>query len=249
MAENLNSKSKFLISMDKLNRVAVVYVVAALFIASIAALTSVASVVAQNDTTGTNATTAGVQSNTTGTNATTAGVQSNTTGTNATTAGVQSNTTGTNATTAGVGNTTQAQGFTPQFSANLTGELNIPPTVTNATGTGEFTVVGDGNTMQYTIDANNIDKVTDVFVSASSGGRYADLVQLRSGVNEGPSGPISGTLVEGNFTSADFTGRLNIDQMSDLLKLILDGNAYIRIQTFDAPLGKIVGKISPNLPQ
>ncbi len=75
-----------------------------------------------------------------------------------------------------------------------------------------------------------------------------DLVQLKSGVNEGISGPISGTLVEGNFTSSDFTGRLNIEQMSDLLKLILDGNAYIRVQTFDAPLGKIVGKITPNLP-
>ena len=199
-------------------------------------MTPVAIVVAQNNATGTNATTAGAQNNTTGTNATTAGAQNNTTGTNATTAG------------AGVGNTTQAQGSTPQFSANLTGELTFPPTATNATGTGEFTVVGDGNTMQYTIDANNIDKVTDVFVAASSGGRYADLVQLRSGVNDGISGPIKGTLVEGNFTSSDFTGRLNIDQMSDLLKLILDGNAYVRIQTFDAPLGKIVGKITPNLP-
>jgi hypothetical protein len=209
--------------MDKLNRAAVAYIVAALFIASISALTPVAIVVAQNNTTGTNTTTAGAQNNTTGTNTTTVG--------------------------AGVGNTTQAQGSTPQFSANLTGELTFPPTVTNATGTGEFTVVGDGNTMRYTIDANNIDKVTDVFVAASSGGRYADLVQLRSGVNEGISGPINGTLVEGNFTSSDFTGRLNIDQMSDLLKLILDGNAYVRIQTFDAPLGKIVGKITPNLPQ
>ncbi len=209
--------------MDKLNRAAVAYIVAALFITSIAALTPVAIVVAQNNTTGTNTTTAGAQNNTTGTNTTTVG--------------------------AGVGNTTQAQGSTPQFSANLTGELTFPPTVTNATGTGEFTVVGDGNTMRYTIDANNIDKVTDVFVAASSGGRYADLVQLRSGVNEGISGPINGTLVEGNFTSSDFTGRLNIDQMSDLLKLILDGNAYVRIQTFDAPLGKIVGKITPNLPQ
>jgi CHRD domain len=209
--------------MDKLNRAAVAYIVAALFIASISALTPVAIVVAQNNTTGTNTTTAGAQNNTTGTNTTTVG--------------------------AGVGNTTQAQGSTPQFSANLTGELTFPPTVTNATGTGEFTVVGDGNTMRYTIDANNIDKVTDVFVAASSGGRYADLVQLRSGVNEGISGPINGTLVEGNFTSADFSGRLNVDQMSDLLKLILDGNAYIRVQTFDAPLGKIVGKITPNLPQ
>ena len=60
--------------------------------------------------------------------------------------------------------------------------------------------------------------------ATSSGGRYVDLVQLRSGVNKGASGPINGTLVEGNFTS-DFTGRLNVDQMSDLLKLILDGNA------------------------
>ena len=81
--------------------------------------------------------------------------------------------------------------------------------------------------MRYSIDANNIDRVTDVFVVTFSGGRYADLVQLRSGVNEGISGPINGTLVEGNFTSTDFSGRLNVDQMSDLLKLILDGNAYI----------------------
>ena len=178
-----------------------------LFIASIAALTPVAIVVAQNNTT------------------------------------MDTNT------TTGVENTTQAQGSTPQFSTNLTGELTFPPTVTNATGSGEFTVVGDGNTMRYKIDANNIDKVTDVFVVGSSGGRYVDLVQLRSGVNEGISGPINGTLVEGNFTSTDFSGRLNVDQMSDLLKLILDGNAYIRVQTFDAPLGKIVGKITPNLPQ
>lgn len=193
--------------MDKLNQTAVVYVIAALFIVSIAASTPVTNIIAQN------------------------------------------NTTSSNTTTAGVGNTTQAQGSTPQFSANLTGELTFPPTVTNATGTGEFTVVGDGNTLLYKVDANNIDKVTDVFVAASSGGRYADLVQLRNGVIEGPSGPISGTLVEGNFTSSDFTGRLNIDQMSDLLKLIVDGNAYVKIHTFDAPLGKIVGKITPNLPQ
>jgi CHRD domain len=135
-----------------------------------------------------------------------------------------------------------------QFSANLTGDLTFPPSVTNATGSAEFTVVGDGNTMRYKIDANNIDKVNDVYVAASSGGRYVDLVQLRSGVNEGVTEPISGTLVEGNFTASDFTGRLNIDQMSDLLKLMLDGNAYVRIQTTDAPLGKIVGKITPNLP-
>ena len=87
--------------MDKLNRAAVAYIVAALFIASIAALTPVAIVVAQNNATGTNTTTtAGAQNNATGTNATTtAGAQNNATGTNTTTtAGAQNNATGTNAT-------------------------------------------------------------------------------------------------------------------------------------------------------
>jgi hypothetical protein len=135
-----------------------------------------------------------------------------------------------------------------QFTANLTGESALPPITTNATGSAEFAVVGDGNTMTYKIDADNIDKVTDVFVAASSGGRFVDLVQLRSSVNEGVSGPISGTLVEGNFTASDFTGRLDINQMSSLVKLILDGNAYVRVQTTDVPLGEIVGKITPNLP-
>ena len=135
-----------------------------------------------------------------------------------------------------------------QFTANLTGESALSPITTNATGSAEFAVVGDGNTMTYKIDADNIDKVTDVFVAASSCGRFVDLVQLRSSVNEGVSEPISGTLVEGNFTASDFTGRLDINQMSGLVKLILDGNAYVRVQTTDVPLGEIVGKITPNLP-
>ena len=161
----------------------------------------------------------------------------------------QGNATGNETNTTTANNTGQTQQAASQFSATLTGESVLPtPVTTNATGNAELTVIGDGNTMRYKIDADNIDKVSDVFIAASSGGRFADLVQLRSAVNEGVSGPISGTLVEGNLTSADFSGRLNIDQMSDLLKLILDGNAYIRVQTTDAPLGEIVGKITPNLP-
>jgi hypothetical protein len=73
------------------------------------------------------------------------------------------------------------------------------------------------------------------------------LVEPKSGVNEGVTGPISRILIEGNFTASDFTERMYVDQMSDLLKLIIDVNAYVRVQTTDAPLGNIVGKITPNL--
>ena len=161
----------------------------------------------------------------------------------------QGNATETDTNTTTETNTSQTQQSDSQFTADLTGESALPtPVTTNATGSAELVVIGDGNTMRYKIDADNIDKVTDVYLAASSGGRFADLVELRDSVSEGVTGPISGTLVEGNFTSADFTGRANIDQMSDLLKLILDGNAWIRVQTTDVPLGEIVGKITPNLP-
>jgi hypothetical protein len=79
--------------------------------------------------------------------------------------------------------------------------------------------------------------------AASSGGRFVDIVQLRSSVQDGVTGPISGELVAGNFTASDFSGSLEIEQMSDLLEAILDGNVYVRVQTLNAPLGEIVGQI------
>ena len=39
--------------------------------------------------------------------------------------------------------------------------------------------------------------------------------QFWTAQGQGVTGPISGTLVEGNFTAPDFSGRLNVDQMSD----------------------------------
>jgi hypothetical protein len=37
--------------------------------------------------------------------------------------------------------------------------------------------------------------------------------------------------------------------MSDLLKMILDGQIYIRVQTPDQPLGEIGGQLSAAIPQ
>ena len=96
--------------------------------------------------------------------------------------------------------------------------------------------------MSYIVDANNISKV-----SAWTGGRPTDLIDLRLGPLEGVSAPVTGILVAGNFTPSDFRNTLKGDQMSDLIKLILDGNAYVRIQTNNAQLGEIVGKITPNV--
>jgi CHRD domain len=140
----------------------------------------------------------------------------------------------------------KASGQKGQFFADLTGQGVTPPRTTSATGKATFTVTDGANKMSYSIKADKINRVSDVFVSASTGGRYNDLVPLRSSVKEGITGPIKGTVfASGTISPSDFTGLLKGKQMSDLIKMILDGKVYVRVQTTNAPLGEIQGKVQP----
>jgi hypothetical protein len=75
------------------------------------------------------------------------------------------------------------------------------------------------------------------------------LVLLHYGPAMGTLDNVNGTLVKGNFTSSDLVGSLQGKQMSDLLKMILDGQIYIRVQTPVQPLGEIGGQVSAAIPQ
>jgi len=111
-----------------------------------------------------------------------------------------------------------------------------------------FTLVGDGNTMSYVINASNLDDAQNILLSASTGGRVRELVQIHSATAQGPLQTVNGTLaLQGNFTSADFIDLLQGKQMSDLLKMILDGNVYVKVTSSASPLGEIGGKITPAL--
>jgi CHRD domain len=133
---------------------------------------------------------------------------------------------------------------------DLTGQ-GIPGPVqrqTDASGKAVFTLAGDGNTMSYDINASNLPDAQNILLSTSTGGRVRDLVQIHSATAQGPLQSTNGTLaLQGNFTSADFIDYLQGKQMSDLLKMILDGNVYVKVTSSAAPLGEIGGKITPTL--
>lgn len=133
---------------------------------------------------------------------------------------------------------------------DLTGQ-GIPGPVqrqTDASGKAVFTLAGDGNTMSYVINATNLPDAQNILLSASTGGRVRDLVQIHSATAQGPLQSTNGTLaLQGNFTSADFIDFLQGKQMSDLLKMILDGNVYVKVTSSANPLGEIGGKITPTL--
>ena len=130
-----------------------------------------------------------------------------------------------------------------KFTAKLTGKDEVPPKNTKATGTTEFNVTADGKTMTYKVNVMNMDKVTQAHIhSGKQGVNGPPVVWLYN--SSKASGPMNGMLSQGNITSSDLVGPLKGKQISDLVKLINDGQAYVNVHTETNPKGEIRGQVS-----
>ncbi|MFZ0264672.1 MAG: CHRD domain-containing protein [Nitrososphaeraceae archaeon] len=149
-----------------------------------------------------------------------------------------SNATASNATAS---NATASQ---TQIQAVFLGDLK-PRTGSNASGVAGFEFLG-GDTMSYTINATGTSNISNIWLSQSTGGRFTDLVQIHSATRDGLiNAPINGTVASGNLTAADFTGApLQGKSISDLAKMMVDGQVFVRISTSDFPSGEIIGKLA-----
>lgn len=147
-------------------------------------------------------------------------------------------------------NQTEPQQQQPQqgrLYADLTGEgIPLMQRNTDASGRATFNLLGDGQTMSYTINGTNLENISGVVLGSSTGGRFTDLVLIHYAPTQGLIAQGNGSAT-GNFTSADFTGPLAGKQMSDFLKMLIDGNIYVNVRTSENPLGEIGGKITPAL--
>jgi hypothetical protein len=130
-----------------------------------------------------------------------------------------------------------------KFTATLSGKDEVAPKDTKATGTGEFTLSSDGKTMTYKVDVKDIDKATMAHIHQGKTGENGPVVVTLFKAAT-PTGPKSGVLAQGNITSDKLEGPLKGKQISDLVKLIEDGNAYANVHTEQNPKGEIRGQIS-----
>jgi hypothetical protein len=130
-----------------------------------------------------------------------------------------------------------------KFTAKLTGKEEVPPKDTKASGTSEFNLSSDGNKMTYVVNVKDIDKVTQAHIHSGKKGENGPVVVWLFNATT-PTGPKSGMLSQGNFTSTDLVGPLKGKQMSDLVKLINDGQAYANVHTEANPKGEIRGQLS-----
>ncbi len=132
------------------------------------------------------------------------------------------------------------------FKATLSGNGEVPPINTQATGSATFTVTTNKNSMSYQIHVINIDKVTMAHIHSGKIGQNGPVVvTLFQSKAATTSSPVkNGILSQGTITSANLEGPLKGKQISDLVKLINDGNAYANVHTKQNPKGEIRGQIS-----
>jgi hypothetical protein len=128
------------------------------------------------------------------------------------------------------------------FTANLTGDAEVPPVTTNATGTADFTLNEDGDEMSYDIEVEDLEGVLQAHIHQGSDSENGDIVVWLANESE-PTDEIDGTLDSGNFAAEDFVGPLQGQNMSDLVDAIDGGQAYVNVHTEANPGGEIRGTI------
>ena len=136
------------------------------------------------------------------------------------------------------------------FSSRLTGNEEVPPLVTLATGYAFFQsddTGGNNMNMTYAIYVNNTSRVTSANMHAGkmfeNGYMVATLFKTVT-----PTGELKGKLAEGIITSTNLTGPLSAKSLSDLITLINRGGVYVNVYTEQNPTGEIRGQLSPTSP-
>ena len=127
-----------------------------------------------------------------------------------------------------------------KFEAKLSGDQEVPPNSSTAKGTASFEPNGDA--VSYKVDVNGIDKVTMAHIHSGKKGENGDVVaDLFASKN--PTGPKTGTLVQGDITAADLKGPMKGKTIQDLVTAIKNGETYVNVHTETNPKGEIRGEI------
>ena len=130
-----------------------------------------------------------------------------------------------------------------EFTANLTGDSEVPPVTTNATGTAEFALNDDGDEMSYDLEVEDIEGVLFAHIHQGSDSENGPIVVTLFNATDGPTDEIDGTLESGDFAAEDFEGPLQGQNMTDLVDAIEGGQAYVNVHTEANPPGEVRGTI------
>jgi hypothetical protein len=130
---------------------------------------------------------------------------------------------------------------THTFTAELTGDQEVPEVDTDASGDAELEFAEGEDEIEYFIDVQDIVDVTAAHIHMGSEGEVGDVVATL--YSDDASGELDGELTSGNLGASQLEGPLEGQEIEDLVDLIEDGEAYVNVHTLENPDGEIRGQL------
>jgi len=131
------------------------------------------------------------------------------------------------------------------FSASLSGKDEVPPTESNSTGTAKFQVDENSSQVSYWVNVTGIKKINQAHIHNGTEGQNGDIVvTLTKNKSAKGNDGLPNIGFSGNITKDDLQGPLKDKELTDLVSLMSDGNAYVNVHTDKYPDGAIRGQIS-----
>ena len=129
------------------------------------------------------------------------------------------------------------------FSATLSGKDEVPTTKSIANGTAKFLVNENDSQISYWVNLTGLKKIIQAHIHNGTSGQNGDvLVNLSNSKSaKNPDNPeiqLTGTIIKD-----DLQGPLKGRELSDLLIVMRNGQAYVNAHTEIYPKGAIRGQI------
>src|SRR6266540_6134139 len=107
------------------------------------------------------------------------------------------------------------------FSTTLSGQDEVPPTKSNATGTAKFQVNENSSQVSYWVNITGIKKITQAHIHNGTSGQNGDVVVTLSKEKTAKGKETSPAIgFAGNITKDDLQGPLKGKEVSDLVSLM-----------------------------
>ena len=146
--------------------------------------------------------------------------------------------------------TTTAGAAVPEsaFLAPLSGNQEVPPVNTPASGSASFAYDPERSALVYALLVSEIENVTQAHIHVGVPGENGEVVAwLYPGPEEQSpqliEGRFDGLLQRGEITGDQLVGPLGGEPIGALLSLMVDGETYVNVHTEQNPPGEIRGRI------
>jgi CHRD domain len=131
------------------------------------------------------------------------------------------------------------------FSATLSGKDEVPPTKSIANGTAKFQVNENDSQISYWVNLTGLKKIIQAHIHNGTSGQNGDVLVNLSNSKSAKNPDNPEIQLTGTITKDDLQGPLKGRELSDLLIVIRNGQAYVNAHTEIYPKGAIRGQIMP----